>query len=191
MIKIHFVTRNKGKFREVETLAKQYGIIVEQLGVDKLEIQADDIREVALYAARYVFEKIGRNKNIVVEDAGLFINALRGFPGPYSSYVYKTIGIYGILKLMDNVKDRSAFFKTVVVFKSPWLGEKIFEGVVHGKIALRAKGSMGFGFDPIFIPEGSTKTFAEMSIEEKNKFSHRAIAFKRFFKWLHGMISKT
>ena len=191
MIKIYFVTRNKGKFREVETLAKQYGIIVEQLGVDKLEIQADDIREVALYAARYVFEKIGRNKNIVVEDAGLFINALRGFPGPYSSYVYKTIGIYGILKLMDNVKDRSAFFKTVVVFKSPWLGEKIFEGVVHGKIALRAKGSMGFGFDPIFIPEGSTKTFAEMSIEEKNKFSHRAIAFKRFFKWLHGMISKT
>ena len=191
MIKIHFVTRNKGKFREVETLAKQYGIIVEQLEVDKLEIQADDIREVALYAARYVFEKIGRNKNIVVEDAGLFINALRGFPGPYSSYVYKTIGIYGILKLMDNVKDRSAFFKTVVVFKSPWLGEKIFEGIVHGKIALRAKGSMGFGFDPIFIPEGSTKTFAEMSIEEKNKFSHRAIAFKRFFKWLHGMISKT
>ncbi len=191
MIKIHFVTRNKGKFREVETLAKQYGIIVEQLEIDKLEIQADDIRDVALYAARYVFEKIGRNKNIVVEDAGLFINALRGFPGPYSSYVYKTIGINGILKLMDNIKDRSAFFKAVVVFESPQFGEKVFEGIVHGKIALKAKGSMGFGFDPIFIPEGSTKTFAEMSIEEKNKFSHRAIAFKRFFEWLHGMISKT
>lgn len=191
MIKIHFVTRNKGKFREVETLAKQYGIIVEQLEIDKLEIQANDIRDVALYAARYVFEKIGRNKNIVVEDAGLFINALRGFPGPYSSYVYKTIGINGILKLMDNIKDRSAFFKAVVVFESPQFGEKVFEGIVHGKIALKAKGSMGFGFDPIFIPEGSTKTFAEMSIEEKNKFSHRAIAFKRFFEWLHGMISKT
>ena len=191
MIKIHFVTRNKGKFREVETLAKQYGIIVEQLEIDKLEIQADDIRDVALYAARYIFEKIGRNKNIVVEDAGLFINALRGFPGPYSSYVCKTIGINGILKLMDNIKDRSAFFKAVVVFESPQFGEKVFEGIVHGKIALKAKGSMGFGFDPIFIPEGSTKTFAEMSIEEKNKFSHRATAFKRFFEWLHGMISKT
>jgi len=191
MIKIYFVTRNKGKFKEVETLAKQYGIIMEQLEVDKLEIQADDIRDVALYAARYVFEKIGGSRNIVVEDAGLFINALRGFPGPYSSYVYKTIGIHGILKLMDNVKDRSAFFKAVVVFESPWLGEKVFEGIVHGEIALEARGSMGFGFDPIFIPEGSTKTFAEMSIEEKNKFSHRAIAFKKFFKWLHGMISKT
>lgn len=191
MIKIHFVTRNKGKFREVETLAKQYGIVVKQLEIDKLEIQADDIRDVALYAARYVFERIGRNKNIVVEDAGLFINALRGFPGPYSSYVYKTIGINGILKLMDNIRDRSAFFKAVVVFESPQFGEKVFEGVVNGKIALKAKGSMGFGFDPIFIPEGSTKTFAEMSIEEKNKFSHRARAFKMFFEWLHGMLSKT
>lgn len=191
MIVVYFVTGNKGKLEEVRSLAKQYGIRVEQLNTKKVEIQSDDIEEIALYAARQVFNQIGQSKTIVVEDAGLFIEALRGFPGPYSSYVYKTIGLNGILKLMDGVEDRRAYFKAVVVLESPEFGEEVFEGRVYGRIAFEPRGAKGFGFDPIFIPDGYEKTFAEMDTEQKNELSHRAKAFRDLFEWLRQRLSKT
>lgn len=123
-------------------------------------------------------------KPLVLEDSGLYINALKGFPGPYSSYVFKKIGNEGILKLMRSVKDRTAKFVCVVAFAHPKYGIRLFKGEVKGKISLEVRGSKGFGFDPIFIPEGSNKTFGEMDINEKNMFSHRSKAFKQFFQWL-------
>lgn len=191
MITVYFVTGNKGKLEEVRSLAKKYGIRVEQLNVEKMEIQSDDIKEIALFAARQVFSQVDRSRTVVVEDAGLFIEALKGFPGPYSSYVYKTIGVRGVLKLMEGIEDRRAYFRAVVVVESPEFGEKIFEGRVYGRIALKPKGTRGFGFDPIFIPDGYDKTFAEMDLEQKNKLSHRAKAFRSFFEWLRQRLSKT
>ncbi len=190
---IYFATSNKGKFHEVETLASGYGIVVRQLDVKKVEIQSDSLEEISLYAVRDIYSKVvGKGiDNIVVEDAGLFIDALKGFPGPYSSYVYKTIGINGVLKLLEGVDNRRAFFKAVVAFKSSSLGEKIFKGIVYGEIVKEPRGTYGFGFDPIFKPYGSDKTFAEMTTHEKNKFSHRSKAFTELFKWLKTMISKT
>ncbi len=124
----------------------------------------------------------------MVEDSGLYIRALNGFPGPYSSYVYKTIGYFGILKLMEDVTDRGAHFKSVVAFYDGNI-YKIFIGTVYGEIINDARGYYGFGFDPIFKPEGSTrKTFAEMSLKEKCMYSHRAKSITKFCIWFNKLL---
>ncbi len=132
------------------------------------------------------------NLPVIVEDAGLFIKALNGFPGPYSSYVNKTIGVEGILKLMRGIKDRTAYFFSVVAFYDPDINElEFFYGKVEGEIAEEARGKSGFGFDPIFTPiEGDGRTFAEMGVEEKNKFSHRSKALRKFAKWYKQKANK-
>jgi len=119
-----------------------------------------------------------------VEDAGLFIEALNGFPGPYSHYVYQTIGTRGILKLMRNVDQRDSHFRSVVVFCDTDESLKTFRGETPGKIGQEERGSLGFGFDPIFEPlEAPGKTFAEMTLMEKGKYSHRAKALRKFAEW--------
>ncbi len=187
---LYFVTKNKGKYIEVSELAKEYSIDINMLNIEKLEIQSDDVREIALFSARWVAGKVDKSTPIVVEDAGLFIEVLNGFPGPYSSYVYKTLGVNGTLKLLEGVENRRAFFKAVAVLEHPELGEHVFEGIVYGRIAYKPKGSRGFGFDPIFIPDGEEKTFAELAPSEKNKYSHRARAFRKLFEWIRLRLSK-
>ena len=122
-----------------------------------------------------------------MEDAGLFIDALSGFPGPYAAYVYKTIHNSGILKLMENVADRQAKFQSVIAYCDETLCEpECFDGESKGEITTterKQQGKSAFGFDPIFQPNGSSKTFAEMTIEEKNGYSHRAMAIRKFAEW--------
>ena len=186
-VEIYFLTGNKHKFFEVKPIAEKYGVkLVQYLG-EKLEIQADDLVKIAKVAALNAYMNVG--KPLLVEDAGLFIEALNGFPGPYSSYVFKTIGYTGILKLLENVKNRRAFFRSVAVLVyEPLIITGI--GEVEGTIAYEARGDKGFGFDPIFIPRGSSKTFAEMSIEEKNMFSHRAKAVEKVFIKLKKLLEQ-
>lgn len=113
---------------------------------------------------------------IFIEDSGLFVEALGGFPGVYSAYVSKTIGFNGVLRLMKGEENRKAYFKSIVCLKLK--GEiKIFRGEVEGRIAEKARGKGGFGYDPIFIPKGSEKTFAEAP-EIKNIVSHRKSAIE-------------
>jgi XTP/dITP diphosphohydrolase len=121
---------------------------------------------------------------VVAEDAGFFVEALQGFPGPYSSYVYRKLGVEGILKLMKDVTERRAYFCSALAYSSG--GHCFcFEGKVRGTVSLSPRGARGFGFDPIFIPiDADGRTFAEMEVGEKNRFSHRAIAFRKFFEWL-------
>ena len=115
---------------------------------------------------------------------------MNGFPGPYSSYVYKTLGLNGILKLLDGIENRRAYFRAVAVLEHPVLGEQVFEGIVYGRIAHYPRGTGGFGFDPIFVPEGEEKTFAELPVSDKNKYSHRARAFRKLFEWIGSRFSK-
>jgi XTP/dITP diphosphohydrolase len=123
-----------------------------------------------------------------VEDAGLFIDALSGFPGPYAAYVYKTIHNSGILKLMENTADRHAKFQSVIAYcDQETICEPVcFDGEVKGEITTaerKEQGKSGFGFDPIFQPVGSPKTFVEMTIAQKNGYSHRAVAIRKFAEW--------
>jgi len=183
-IRFVVVTSNPGKAREFENIFSEYKLSFRIEPIKTPEIQAMDLRIIAEESAIYAYDIL--REPVLVEDAGLFINALNGFPGPFSSYAYKTIGIKGMLKLMENVEDRRARFLSVIAFYTPMIGGvKIFTGEVEGYIAMEPRGSGGFGFDPIFIPaEGDGRTFAEQSIEEKNKLSHRARATKKFAEWI-------
>ncbi len=122
-----------------------------------------------------------------MEDAGLFIDSLGGFPGPYAAYAYKTIRNRGILRLMADVEDRRATFQSVIAYLDETLIEpRCFKGEAKGTITATERkqhGKTAFGFDPIFQPRRSNKTFAEMTIDEKNGYSHRAKAIGKFAEW--------
>jgi XTP/dITP diphosphohydrolase len=116
-------------------------------------------------------------KPVIIEDDGLFINSLDGFPGPYSSYAFKTIGNKGILNLLKN--NRKAKFVSIITFCDKKI-LKSFDGKLDGTISKSQKGK-GWGYDPIFIPKNTMKTFAE--INNKNELSHRYKALKKFSNW--------
>ncbi len=181
MRRLHFLTGNRDKFLEVKLVLNEFGIDVVQVPRGKVEIQSQSLEEIAVYAVKNLR---GVGGFVFTEDAGLFVRALRGFPGPYSSYVYRTIGIEGLLKLMEGVGDRSAYFESVVALRLPTGRVEVFRGRVEGTIATEARGSGGFGFDPIFVPDGQERTFAEMGLREKNYLSHRGRAVRSMAQWL-------
>lgn len=179
---ISLVSKNPHKISEISSILSEFGIKVKPINAKKLEIQSDSLEEIAKVAALYAAKEVGTS--VVVEDAGLYIDVLRGFPGPYSSFVFKTIGNEGILKLMRGVKDRRARFISVVAYATPNGFVKVFKGEAEGVISEEKRGSHGFGFDPIFIPkEGAGLTYAEMDMNTKNRISHRGKAFREFARW--------
>ncbi|AFH43319.1 RdgB/HAM1 family non-canonical purine NTP pyrophosphatase [Fervidicoccus fontis] len=165
---------------EISKILKAYGIHVEHLEREKVEIQAESVEEIALFAGENLFLK--EKKPILVDDTGLYIEALNGFPGPYAEYFLKTVGLDGLLELLKNSENRKACFKTAICFCYYDI-KKIFVGELCGEIGMEKKGYFGFGYDPVFVPNGYSKTLAEMSIEEKNKISHRGIAARKFAEW--------
>jgi XTP/dITP diphosphohydrolase len=173
---INFVTSNKGKFAEAQGI---YGDL-EQKDIGYTEIQADTLEEVAIFGIGEVMAKL--RGPAMLEDAGLFIEALQGFPGVYSAYVQKTIGNGGILRLMEGVEDRRAFFKSVVVYAEPGLEPQMFTGIVRGQIGYEARGTLGFGYDPIFYVDN--RSLGELELAEKNRISHRAASMRALKKWL-------
>ncbi len=179
---IFFATDNIHKFNEARKVLAEYKIAVGMLKAKALEIQSDNLEEIAKTSVVHAFKRC--NLPLIVEDAGLFIDALNGFPGPYAAYVYKTVGNKGLLKLMENIGNRKARFHSIIAYYSAELKSPIcFKGEALGEIIReerRGKRKSGFGFDPIFKPANSQKTFAEMTIMEKNKYSHRAKALRRF-----------
>lgn len=181
-VTLFFATGNIGKVEEAEKIFKEENIPLLHLPMKLLEIQADDLEEIAVFSAQKAWEN--QKKPLFVEDAGLFVEELKGFPGPYSSYVFKTISNEGILKLMSQIDNRTAYFKSVIAFCN---GKKTltFKGEVKGEISREIRGKYGFGFDPIFIPEeGDGRTFGEMNIFEKTHVSHRTKALKKFVEWI-------
>lgn len=181
---VFFVSGNFHKYNEVRSVLGQFGIGTAMLRIKGNEIQSDDPNEIASASAIEAFKRC--HLPLIVEDAGLLIDELKGFPGPYAAYVYKTIGNLGILKLMKGVNNRKATFHSSIAYCSQDFDLMIFEGESKGEITQGERcgdGVSGFGFDPIFQPAHSKKTFAEMTIEEKNGFSHRAMAVRKFAEW--------
>ena len=137
----------------------------------------EQLKMVLPYKSLYLLEEIGEKGSILVEDAGLFIDELNGFPGVYSASTLEKIGLHGILKLLDRNANRGAEFRACAAL---WDGNKttLVEGICRGIITTEIKGSSGFGFDPIFAPldEGTGRTFGEMNKQEKGLYSHRSKA---------------
>ncbi|HXG06043.1 MAG TPA: XTP/dITP diphosphatase [Nitrososphaera sp.] len=175
---VTFASTNQNKFKEVQSILKACSISVDFAQVNPVEIQSDSLEEIAREKAKSAFSHVGRP--VIVEDDGLFIDVLKGFPGQYSSYVFKTIGNRGIMKLLDGEPDRRASFRSLIAFYDG-SDLSISEGRVDGRISEKiAEG--GWGYDPIFIPAGSDLTFAELK-EKKNDYSHRRAALEKFALW--------
>jgi len=175
-MKLYLITSNPGKVKEFSEELSRLGIEVEHRTVEYDEPQTDSLEKVVRSGLRELRKK--GCHDFIIDDSGLFIQAYGGFPGVYSAYVLKTLGCGGILKLMEGVDDRRASFRCCIGCWSPGLGEIVVESEVRGEIATDEKGSEGFGFDPIFIPEGETRSYAEMSLCEKNMISHRGLAIR-------------
>ncbi len=178
---IILATSNKGKAEEFRLMFEKAGIELQVENIKTVEIQSDNLEDIAVNSCVHAYSIV--RKPTFVEDAGLFIDALKGFPGPYSSYVYKTIGVEGVLKLVKG-RDRGAMFMSVIAFYYPDVGVRVFKGFCKGTLANEPRGTSGFGFDPIFIPEGDDRTFAEMQQHEKNKLSHRGESARKLIEWI-------
>jgi len=179
-MQINLVTSNLGKVKEIKAILGD-SIKVNHIEKEYRELRSDNSEEIAKESAKRLAEEL--KKPVVVEDSGLFIKALNDFPGTCSSYIHKRIGLKGILKLMENVDDRTCYYKSAVGYCEPGKEPISFFGEEKGKVAKEIKGSHGFGHDPIFIPEGSNKTYGETeNCEDLKRF--RKISVEKLIEYL-------
>jgi len=182
-MKLYFITTNKHKFEEVADILKEFPIELEHIDLEYDEHPDWGMEEIARSASKKLANKL--QKPIILEDTGLFFEAYPGFPGAQPKFVFNTIGYKGIFKLLEG-ESRKAYFKTVAGFCEPTKEPVLFEGVMNGtfidKIHNENKDVMPY--DRIFIPENTTKTISDMTMQEKNIFSQRAQAFKKFGEFM-------
>lgn len=188
-MKIVFATSNQNKAREIaKLLPKDFEILT----LNDLEITeeipetAETLEGNAHLKAQYIFERFGIP--CFADDTGLEIEALNNRPGVYSARYAGAArsdeaNMQRVLEELQAHSNRSARFRTVIALYLP-KEQKEFEGIVEGTILANKQGDHGFGYDPIFCPEGENRSFAEMTMEEKNTMSHRARAFAKMIDFL-------
>lgn len=185
-----FATNNKHKIREINDILDKNITLIGLSDVNILEDIPEEeplIEDNALFKARYVYNATGMD--VFADDTGLEIEALNGLPGVHSARFAgegkdSSANIAKVLALLNGIENRKARFRTVIalIFQNR---EYLFEGTVSGIITGEKRGVEGFGYDPVFIPDGREFTFAQMSLSEKNKISHRAMAFEKLKKFLN------
>ena len=178
MDKLTFITGNAGK---AKYLSDYFHLPVEHIKLDLHEIQSLNLREVVEDKARRAYEIV--KSPVLVEDVSLVFRGLKKLPGPLIKWFLDTLGNVGLCKLLDTFEDRSAFAEVEFAICD---GSEvhIFSGSMEGSIASNPTGKMGFGWDPIFIPRGYDKTWAEMTDSEKHSTSMRKIALEKMAKFL-------
>jgi len=191
-MKLVFATHNSNKAKEIQSLLPddfQILTLTEINCLNEIPETAETLEGNSLLKAQFVSDNF--NLNCFADDTGLEIVALNGKPGVYSARyagVEKNAeaNMNLVLSELDNESNRKAQFRTVITLI---LNEKtvLFEGIVKGEICTEKRGTDGFGYDPIFIPEGQSKTFAEMTLTEKNQQSHRARAFEKMIEFLKSV----
>ena len=174
-----FASSNTNKYEEAKKILAEFDIELDFFQTDLVEIQDDSLAKIAVQKALNAYDKC--KKPVIIEDDGLFIESLSGFPGPYSSYIFNTIGNNGILKLMGD--NRDAQFVAIIAFCDSSNEPTLFESRVAGTISKNIQDG-GWGYDPIFIPEKQNKTYAELT--NKNKLSHRYESLKKFASWFNS-----
>lgn len=188
-MKLNFATNNKHKLQEVrEVLGDSFRVeslqslgINEDIPEDQLTLEGN-----ALQKARFLYDRTG--EDCFADDTGLEVEALNGAPGVYSArYAGESKNSLDnmalLLKNMEGVKNRKARFRTAIALILNGK-EYLFEGVVNGVITEQPRGTAGFGYDPLFVPDGYTTTFAEMDSEAKNAISHRGLAVEKLAAFL-------
>jgi len=171
-MRLSVITSNPGKVKEYQRYFEGLGMEMVHLKMPYDEVQSSELEEVVRKGMGELKKK--GLSNFIIDDSGLFIDHLGGFPGVWSAYVQKTIGNAGILKLMDGAADRSAVFKCCIGCN---MGERdiVVTGECGGVILDESRGTEGFGYDPIFSHDRK-RSFAEIPLDEKNMVSHRGHA---------------
>ena len=190
---IVFVTNNQHKLQEIRHLAqdKFHILSLKDVGFNHdIPETSPTLEGNALEKARFFYNKTG--KNCFADDTGLEVEALGGLPGVNSArfasdHDYNK-NMMHLLKLMKGIENRRARFRTVIALIINGQ-EYLFEGIVNGHITNEPRGDNGFGYDPIFVPDGDTRTFAEMTLDEKNHYSHRQKAFTQLLAFLQTVFS--
>jgi len=183
-MRLNVITSNPGKVKEYQHAFEELGIEMVHLRIPYDEVQTFELEEVVRKGMTDIKSK-GIN-DFIIDDTGLFIDNLSGFPGVWSAFVQKTIGNKGILKLMDGVDDRGATFKCCIGCNINGK-DIIVTGICDGIILKEEKGTEGFGYDPLFSHDGR-KSFAEISLDEKNRVSHRGNAVGLLVKELKEIL---
>lgn len=183
---IIFATSNPHKFEEVNQLFNRFtNYKIKRLNLEIPELQSLDLAKIAVFALKSLAEIAKEdidNHPIFVEDSGVFIQALKGFPGPYSSYVYQTLGLNGILSLMDGIIDRNAYFQSTIALQADH--EAItFTSRVYGQIS-HTISERGWGYDPVFIPNNQGGQTYGGLVEQKKYISHRYLATMQLIEFL-------
>ena len=180
MAKITLVTGNNGKVSEFERIL---GIELNSVKLVLPEVQKVTVEEVAELKAEAAYNQVGTP--VVVDDTGLTVNSWGRLPGAFIAWFLEEVGNDGVLKMLAGWEDRSASVITAIGYCDE-NGTRVFTGAVDGSIASEIRGHNGFGYDPIFIPSESSKTFAEMTDVEKDDISMRRIALNNFKAWYDG-----
>lgn len=165
MKKITYVTGNWSKILSAKQILEPLGIEVDNIKMDTTEIQADTVEEVAMHSAKEASEKL--KCAVLKNDTGLYVDALGGFPGPYTHYVDETLGEDGLLKLLDGVENRKAAFIEAFAYCEYGKTPIVFKSITKGKIAKEKSGTYGWSWDFIFIPDGYDKTLANYLDDER------------------------
>ena len=191
-MKLVFATQNENKAQEIQSLLPEYFKIITLKDIrcfDEIPETSETLEGNSLLKASFISETY--NLNCFADDTGLEIEALDNRPGVYSARyagpeISAAANINKVLLELKGITTRNAQFRTIITLilnKSTFS----FEGIVRGEIISEKRGKNGFGYDPIFVPEGEVRTFAEMSLEEKNKHSHRARAFQKMIEFLNEL----
>jgi len=179
-----FATGNKDKLKEASSILplKVSGIDLE---ID--EVQSSDLIYIAEKKVAEAFRKI--KKPVFIDDVGVFFPALKGFPGPYAKHFLDALGQEKISTIIHGEKDKTIMISCVIAYHD---GDKVhsFRGDVEGVTAQKPKGKDGWAYDLIFIPDGYSKTYAELGSDVKNKISHRSLALAKFKKFLDSEAKK-
>lgn len=177
---IYLITGNKNKLREAEQILK---IKLKNVDLDLDEIQELDSDKIAEHKVKQAWELI--KKPLFVSDQSLYIHCLNDFPGPLIKWFWTKITLEKICQIANFFDNHKIYTKTTLTYYD---GKNMrhFYGVVHGTIPTQPKGTNGFAWDPIFVPEGYDKTFAEMTAEEKNAISMHKIALEKLRDYLKG-----
>lgn len=165
--RVALITGNEGKAREYADLL---GLDITAVKEELTEVQALDVADVVTRKAEEAYAKIGTP--VLVDDTGLTLHAWNGLPGALVKWFLDTVGTHGILQMAAGVNDRSATVTTALGYADA-TGVQVYAGTVHGQLSTTERGDSGFGYDCIFIPDGSNQTFAEMTPQHKNAISHR------------------
>lgn len=192
MKQIVFATNNKHKLEEVKNIL---GDTLKVLSLNDINCHEDipetgtTIEENALLKARYIKEKYGYD--CFADDTGLEVKSLNNEPGVYSARYAgeehdSEKNLQKVLKNLENKSDRSARFRTCIALITG-KNEHLFEGKIQGQIIPEKKGESGFGYDPVFVPDGYSETFAELGNDLKNQISHRALAVKKLIHFLQSI----